>query len=355
MEWEMRLVSTSGFNEGVALARDLPARQGEAPLLRAGVTLGQRHRGALLEAGVNRIYVDDDLGEGIEVPIPLSEATRQEARGAISRTFAEAKRMPGNLLSYELLDELRAAAERIVAEVEALPDAPWCFADTAGPDGYTVEHPIDATVIGLLIGRHLFRTRGRLDSAGERHYDAPSGLLLQLGLGLFLQDIGKLALPPSIVHKPGPLDTDEWELMMRHPELGLEFLRDDGIGSLAKSVVRSHHERWDGAGYPSGIAGNRISQFARLAAVADAFDAVTSERYHRAASPQNAGVAVIREGAGSAFDPELTEVFCEVVLPHPPGAEIDMPDGRTGVVAEITEHGPVVRVAGSDCALAEAG
>ena len=350
----MRLVSTQSFREGVLLGLDLPARPGQAPLLRAGVTLRQRHREVLLKAGVNWIYVDDELGEGIEVPIPLSVATRTDARGTIARTFAEAARMPGNLLSYELLDELTGVAKRIVAEVEAMPDAPYAFADVCGPEAYNVEHSIDATVVGLLVGRHLFRTRGRVDYTGERRYDVPSALLLQLGLGLFLQDIGKLALPPAIVHKPGPLGEDEWELMKRHPELGLGFLRDEGIGLLAKSVVRSHHERWDGGGYPGGLIGDETSQFARLAAVADVFDAVTSERYHASAAPQHVGVSAIREGAGSAFDPELAEVFCEVIAPHPPGSEIELPDGRVGVVSAITDDGPLVRVAGAEIALAEA-
>ena len=113
--------------------------------------------------------------------------------------------------------------------------------DGAGPALYIVEHSIDATVVGLSIGRRL----------------VPEDALQELGTGLFLQDIGKLALPPSLVHKPGPLAPDEWELMMQHPLLGLEFLRGDTISAQAKSVVRSHHERWDGSGYPSGLVGRR--------------------------------------------------------------------------------------------------
>ena len=350
----MRLVPTNSFDEGTRLGLDLPARPGQAPLLRAGVALRERHRDVLLGFGIGWIWIDDELSEGIDVPIALSVGTRTDARAVIARTFAEAARMPGNLLSYELLDELTTVAKRIVAEVEALPDAPYAFADICGPHAYNVEHSIDATVVGLLVGRHLFRTRGRLDYTGERRYDVPSGLLLQLGLGLFLQDIGKLALPPGIVHKPGPLEEDEWELMKRHPELGLGFLRDEGIGLLAKSVVRSHHERWDGGGYPGGLAGEDTSQCARLAALADVFDAVTSERYHACAAPQHVGVEAIRTGAGSAFDPELAEVFCEVVVPHPPGSQITLPDGRVGVVSAIGDDGPVVRVAGVEIALAEA-
>jgi HD-GYP domain-containing protein (c-di-GMP phosphodiesterase class II) len=101
--------------------------------------------------------------------------------------------------------------------------------------------------------------------------------------------------------------------MMQHPLLGLEFLRDDAIPARAKSVVRSHHERWDGSGYPSGLIGEEISLFSRIAAVADVFDAVTSERYHAPAVPRRQGVELIRAGAGSSFDPMVVETFLETI------------------------------------------
>jgi HD-GYP domain-containing protein (c-di-GMP phosphodiesterase class II) len=196
--------------------------------------------------------------------------------------------MPGNLLPHERLDDLTAAARRIVAEVKGLPEAPY---DLTG----TGDRPIDAAVIGLLVGRRL---------------ELPDETLLQLGLGLFLQDIGKLALPPSIVAKADPLDHDEQELMRRHPELGLDLLRDEDIGRDARAVIRFHHERWDGGGYPLGLVGEEIPLLARIARLADAFVAERS---------QPEGVAALRAGAGTAFDPELVEVLAEVAMARTPG------------------------------------
>jgi HD-GYP domain-containing protein (c-di-GMP phosphodiesterase class II) len=333
----MRLAQTVEFAAGVMLAMDLPARPGHEHLPRAGTVLDEAARISLLEAGIRRVYVEDELSEDIEVPLPLSDATREAARAAMGRAFAEAHRMPGDLLSCERREELTAAARGIVAEVERLPDAPFALADLAGADAYRVEHSIDATVVGLLIGR-------RLGLAGD--------LLLQLGLGLFLQDIGALALPPAIVHKQGPLAEDERQLMRRHPVRGLDFLRGEDVGELAASVIRSHHERWDGRGYPGGLAGEEIPQFARIAAVADLFDAVTSERHHAPAASQRMGVAAVRAEAGNALDPELVEAFCEVVVADPPGSEIELPDGLRGVVASVTDEGPVVRVPGAEIAIA---
>jgi putative two-component system response regulator len=136
--------------------------------------------------------------------------------------------------------------------------------------------------------------------------------LRDLGTGLFLQDIGKLALPPSLVHHPGPLAPGEWDLMMQHTLLGLEFLRDDTISTAAKTVVRSHHERWNGSGYPSGLIGEEIALFARIAAVADVFCAVTSERFHAQALSLEEGIEVVRAGSGSAFDPAVVEAFLDL-------------------------------------------
>ena len=204
--------------------------------------------------------------------------------------------MPGTLLPHEILMELTDVAGRIVDEVLAREDEHALAGENPGPALYIVEHSIHATVVGLSIGRRL----------------VPADSLRELGTGLFLQDIGKLALPPSLVHKPGPLEPDEWELMMQHPLRGLAFLRDDTISGQAKWVVRSHHERWDGSGYPNGLVGEEISLFPRIAAVADVFGAVTSERFYAQALPRQDGIDVIRAGSGSAFDPMVVEAFLDV-------------------------------------------
>ena len=219
---------------------------------------------------------------------PLSNLTRRTAMAALERASADARSMPGNLLPHERLDDLTAAAVRIVAEVKGLPEAPY---DLTG----TGDRPIDTAVIGVLVGR-------RLELADET--------LLQLGLGLFLQDIGKLALPPAIVNKRGQLDHDELELMRRHPELGLELLRDEDIGPGARTVIRFHHERWDGGGYPLGLAGPEIPLLARIAALADALVATSS---------QPGGVAALQAGAGRPFDPALVAVFEDVAMARSPG------------------------------------
>jgi HD-GYP domain-containing protein (c-di-GMP phosphodiesterase class II) len=206
---------------------------------------------------------------------------------AIERATADARSMPGNLISHERLDDLTGAARAIIGEVDRLPEAPY---DLTGAD-----HPIDVTIVGLAVGRRL---------------ELPGDSLHELGLGLFLQDIGMLALPPAIVDKPGPLDDAELELMRRHPQRGLDLLREEDVGSGARAVIRHHHERWDGAGYPYGLAGQEIPLFARIAALAQAFSATPS---------QPAGIEALRAGSGQAFDPELVDVLEDVAMARSPG------------------------------------
>jgi HD-GYP domain-containing protein (c-di-GMP phosphodiesterase class II) len=226
----------------------------------------------------------------------LAVRTRDRARLALARAYEEAATMPGTLLPVELLDELTDVAGEIVAETLASGDAALPV-DRSEPWAYIVEHAIDATVVGTMVGSRLLSE------------DA----LADLGIGLFLQDIGMLALPEAIAQKPGPLAGDERALMMQHPILGLAFLRDDSLPACARAVVRSHHERWDGSGYPGALIGEEISRFARIAAVADAFDALTSERYHRPARSPDDAVETIRAGAGTAFDPLVIDAFLDAV------------------------------------------
>lgn len=345
----MRLLATRRFKAGSKLGRDVPAKAGEAPLLRAGVELTDAHRESLIKAGINAVYVDDDLGADIEVMQAVTEKTRNEARQALDQAFKEVPAMVanGSAIAAERMRELTDVASRIAEDVAAVGEAALALSDLAAADDYTMEHSIDVTVTGLLVARHMWETRGRVDWRGERTYDRFDQHMTQLGIGLFLHDIGKLAVPRDILHKPGKLDPEEWELIKAHPLVGLQMVKSDAVWPRAKDVIRSHHERWDGSGYPRGIAGEDIQPFARIAGVADVFDAVTSERPYAEAASQDVGVRVIREGAGTQFAPEVVEAFLEVVPPYPPGNEIKLADGRVAVVVSCPPDHidlPLVRV-----------
>ena len=131
-----------------------------------------------------------------------------------------------------------------------------------------------------------------------------------LEYGFLLHDIGKIAIPNHILEKPGPLNAAEWHLMQTHPTIGAEILSDvtllEGQGI---DVVRSHHERWDGGGYPDGVSGAVIPVGARIFALADALDAMTSDRPYRRALGWQHTTEEILAGNGRQFDPSVVKAF----------------------------------------------
>jgi HD-GYP domain-containing protein (c-di-GMP phosphodiesterase class II) len=141
---------------------------------------------------------------------------------------------------------------------------------------------------------------------------AREGEWLEAELGALLHDIRKIGVPDAILRKPGKLNAEEWAQMRRHPELGCEMLA--GIPALAAThaIVRSHHERWDGGGYPDGLAGEAIPPHARAFALVDAYDAMTNDRPYRKGQRHEVAAEEIRRQAGRHFEPRVVDAFLSV-------------------------------------------
>ena len=132
-----------------------------------------------------------------------------------------------------------------------------------------------------------------------------------------LHDVGKVLVPDAILNKPGELSEDELALMRRHAIAGWLILRESAESDAIAALVRSSHERWDGMGYPDGLAGEAIPLGARIITICDAFDAMTHERPYRSARSGAEALAELREGAGVRYDPTLVAVFLTAVAPSP--------------------------------------
>lgn len=132
-----------------------------------------------------------------------------------------------------------------------------------------------------------------------------------------MHDTGKIGIPDAVLRKPGELDAEEWTIMQTHSRIGYDILStsDAPVFELAAEIALYHHEKWDGSGYPEGLAGEAIPESARIVALADVFDALSMKRPYKQAWPVEQAVAAIREGAGRHFDPMLVELF-EACLPR---------------------------------------
>ena len=129
----------------------------------------------------------------------------------------------------------------------------------------------------------------------------------------FLHDIGKIGICDSILNKPGPLSMDEYEIVKQHPSIGDSIVSELGLSSEERSIIRHHHERWDGAGYPDGLSGEQIPPLARVLSIADAYDAMTSKRAYRDAMSRDQARAELLKNRGKQFDPLALDAFLEVV------------------------------------------
>jgi len=161
-------------------------------------------------------------------------------------------------------------------------------------DRYTVDHSQSVVDLAAKVGESL-----ALDAAQ----------IGRLRTAALLHDIGKVGVPDEILHKPGPLDEREWEIMRHHPVIGERIIRAiPGMGSIARAV-RHEHERWDGRGYPDGLSGERIPIEARIIFACDAYHAMVSDRPYRKAISHRAAIGELTANAGTQFDPQVIEVL----------------------------------------------
>jgi HD-GYP domain-containing protein (c-di-GMP phosphodiesterase class II) len=140
--------------------------------------------------------------------------------------------------------------------------------------------------------------------------------LIQLRRGGLLHDVGKLGVPDHVLLKPGPLTDEEWKIMRMHPQFAYDWLSPIAYLRKAVEIPYNHHEKWDGSGYPRGLKGDAIPLMSRIFALADVWDALTSNRPYRSAWPPEKAIQYIRENSGTHFDPALVEVFLKYITVH---------------------------------------
>jgi HD-GYP domain-containing protein (c-di-GMP phosphodiesterase class II) len=227
------------------------------------------------------IYVDNRLQAGIfgEESLALLSAIAEQAAGAIENARFDA-------MKREIIVVLANAIE--------------------AKDLYTRGHVERVTGYSMAIGRALA---------------LPAEELQELETAAVLHDVGKIGVPDAILQKPGRLDPEERAVMERHSALGEHLIAPIDIPTRVKKAVRHHHERWDGKGYPDGTTGEAANLFARIIAVADTYDAMTSDRPYRKGLPREVAVEELRKGAGGQFDPAVAAAFLRVLAEQDQGGD----------------------------------
>src|SRR2546423_3176419 len=244
----MRLTTTARA-VGLRLARDVEATEpGHMPVLRANAVVTERYAAALSAMGVRAVWVHDDFSDGIEPIELIGPRLRREAAHTVARALdaTSAAFQASATVPAAALASLHDVVEKIAASVAHNAGAAVALTDLATADAYTHQHSVDVCALGLLLARMLFARDGWQDDRGRPRFDHTQRRLQLLGIGLLLHDVGKLALPPEILNKPGPLDEEEFATVRGHPDAGVQMLAGDSWSPVVRAVVREHHERWDG-------------------------------------------------------------------------------------------------------------
>jgi HD-GYP domain-containing protein (c-di-GMP phosphodiesterase class II) len=251
------------------------------------------------DGSVMRSWLPDRSGTCVALPLVHDETLsgvillKVPTQGIAEAGWSEARRLADRvglaLSNVQLLTRLDAlSAGTVLAFARAIDaNSPW----TAG-------HSERVTRVALSIGAKLQLTPSELDT---------------LERGGLLHDIGKIAVPPAVLDKAGRLTDEEWAVMRRHPAVGCDILAPIPAFADALPIVRSHHERMDGTGYPDQLRGEDIPLLARVLAVADVFDALASDRPYRAGMTTDAACEIIWKGSGAHFDPAVVHAFMDAV------------------------------------------
>ncbi len=300
----------------------------------------------LRASGIREVWIDTARGTDVAAanaapPAPPSPPSAQPDTGITPRpiTHAEEMRRAGRLISkaevavkamfsdarmgrtIEARDAL-PLVEAISGSVDRHPSALISLARLKTKDRYTFLHSVAVCALMVSLGRQLGLSDDEVRDAG---------------LAGLLHDIGKVAIPPEVLNKPGALTADEFRTVIVHPQAGHDILvGDTGMRDIALDVCLHHHERMDGTGYPHKLAGEGISLFARMGAICDVYDAVTSDRPYKKAWEAAYAIQRMVEWRGNHFDPMVFNAFVKSVGIYPVGSLVRLRSGRLAVVMQHT-------------------
>ncbi len=263
-----------------------------------------------LDEIIDKVYADEDR--------LIEKEKAKDVIKHITSMFSEARDTDGQI-GPEMITGLSNMSHTLTDDLLRNPPVTFSLAKVKERDEYTFVHSFN---IALLIG-HL----------ALRLYPGKKEFLQLVILGGLLHDLGKALIPNNILNKPGPLTSEEFKVMKQHPDLGVKLSHSAGItNETVVGIIASHHEKWSGKGYPLGIKGHEIPEAARIAAVADVFDALTAKRVYKDPMSSKNAITLIIKDAGNHFDIRIVREMLISLGLYPPGSIVSLSDGRVGVV-----------------------
>lgn len=267
-----------------------------------------------------RANLQDELGRARKI--------HAKAAQAVTSMFNEARM--GNAIKVE---EVTTLVEEINQSIARNSDALLSLARLKNADNYTYLHSVAVCALMIALGRQL---------------GLQGDILKEAGMAGLLHDVGKMAIPGEILNKPGRLTDEEFLIVKAHPQQGWEMLKNcPDVGEMALDVCLHHHETVVGTGYPDGLSGEALSLYARMGAVCDVYDAITSDRCYKAGWAPGEAIRKMTEWKDGRFDEAVFRAFVKTVGIYPAGTLVKLKSGRLGVVLEQSEKGllsPIIKV-----------
>jgi HD-GYP domain-containing protein (c-di-GMP phosphodiesterase class II) len=310
----MRQVNVSYLNEGDILAHPVLDVNGRI-LLTSGVKLTNVYIHKLRSLGVDMVLIEDDRLDDVVIHMPITPRTKEAAYQAVKsvRHCLETNRL---IRSNELRDMLK----RMISDLLCFEGILGYVSDFRGFDDFTFHHSVNTTIFALILGV----------AAGYNE-----SKLLESGIGVLMHDVGKIRIPNATLNKIEKLTEEEFKEIQQHTNYGYEILRQiDDFGLISAHVALQHHERWDGSGYPRGLKGTAIHEYARIAAIADVYEALTSKRMYRDAIEPYQAHEYIMAHSGILFEPKLINIFSQQISIYPDGSGVLLSNGQRGNVVK---------------------
>ncbi|NGQ94823.1 HD-GYP domain-containing protein [Brevibacillus sp. SYP-B805] len=331
----MRLLSMKQVRPGMKIGRTIFTGDGKV-LLGSGMVLTERLISGLIKAGIDSVYIDDPLTADIVVEDLVRPETRQLAVDTIhqmARQLANSNKLSRRVSVKEMGYHFQQAFLSILNDLMSNQQIMVHLSTISTYSGALYHHSVNVAVLATAVGMSLGYSRQQLT---------------ELGIGALLHDIGKVELPQEMQQKTTRWTPEEMEIAKQHTMLGFNILRKQhNISLLSAHVALQHHERLNGSGYPQGLKGKQIHEYAQIVAICDVYDSLTSPRpWRKRYMPQDALEYLLGSG-GHLFELRLVDAFRQHIAVFPIGSTVVLNTGETGVVCKVDPeccHRPVVRV-----------
>ncbi|WP_124068148.1 HD-GYP domain-containing protein [Clostridium sp. E02] len=308
------------LTEGMELARNIPAVNPMLPFAVTGYILNQQTINRMKTIGIQGAYIRSELAEGIEPDDFVEPELKNRMLGNIRDIFDQSMKKVSFQSSRQIYENVATSAESVVMNILNNDKYLFQMIDIRDYDSYTYSHSLYVGILSVLLGRFMGLSVSNLND---------------LAICGLLHDIGKTDIPIEITNKQGPLTNDEFEIMKKHPTFSYQKIQSYNIQSqVILQGIQSHHEKYDGSGYPFGLIGENIPLYGRILAIADVYDALNSTRPYRKAWAPRKIFDFLTSCCNSHFDPQLLSAFLQCVCAYPVGSIVRLSDGSSGIVKD---------------------